>query len=79
MDDEVTPPPEVLAFYTGFPEEQRLGIGRFRLEFERTKEILTRELPPAPTRVVDVGGASPPPAALSSACDCADTSHFRTA
>lgn len=58
MDDEVTPPPEVLAFYTGFPEESRLGIGRFRLEFERTKEILARELPPAPARVVDVGGAA---------------------
>ena len=58
MDDEVTPPPEVLAFYTGFPEESRLGIGRFRLEFVRTKEILARELPPPPARVVDVGGAA---------------------
>jgi ubiquinone/menaquinone biosynthesis C-methylase UbiE len=58
MDDEVSPPPEVLAFYTGFPEETRLGIGRFRLEFERTKEILSRELPAPPARVVDVGGAA---------------------
>jgi len=58
MEDEIAPPPEVLAFYTGFPEESRLGIGRFRLEFERTKEILTRTLPPPPARVVDVGGAA---------------------
>jgi ubiquinone/menaquinone biosynthesis C-methylase UbiE len=54
----VTPLPEVLAFYAGFPEERRLGIGRFRLEFERTKEILARELPGPPARVVDVGGAA---------------------
>ena len=58
MDDEVTPPAEVLAFYIGFPEEGRLGVGRFRLEFERTKEILARTLPKAPARVVDVGGAA---------------------
>ena len=29
-----------------------------KLEFERTKEILARILPPAPARVVDVGGAA---------------------
>lgn len=52
------PLPEVLEFYDRFPEESRLDIGAFRLEFERTKEILSRILPPPPARVVDVGGAS---------------------
>src|SRR3989442_1743385 len=57
-DDAVTPPPEVQAYYARFPEESRLGFGSSRLEFERTKEILTRVLPPPPARVVDVGGAA---------------------
>jgi len=58
MDEEVTPPPEVLSYYAGFPEESRLGLGPFRLEFERTKEILARVLPGPPARIVDVGGAA---------------------
>src|SRR5712671_8163859 len=57
-DDAVTPPPEVQAYYARFPEESRLGFGSSRLEFERTKEILLRVLPPPPARVVDVGGAA---------------------
>lgn len=57
-DENVTPPPEVLAYYARFPEESRLGFGPFRLEFERTKEILTRVLPGPPARIVDVGGAA---------------------
>src|SRR5205807_7241496 len=57
-DDAVTPPPEVQAYYARFPEESRLGSGSSRLEFERTKEILTRVLPPPPARIVDVGGAA---------------------
>lgn len=52
------PPPEVLRYYEEFPEESRLGVGPFRLEFERTKDILSRVLPPPPARVVDVGGAA---------------------
>jgi len=56
--DAVTPPPEVQAYYARFPEESRLGFGSSRLEFERTKEILTRVLPPPPARIVDVGGAA---------------------
>jgi ubiquinone/menaquinone biosynthesis C-methylase UbiE len=57
-DKEVTPPPEILAYYAGFPEESRLGLGPFRLEFERTKEILARVLPGPPVRIIDVGGAA---------------------
>src|SRR5207249_7365285 len=56
-DDAATPLPEVQAYYARFPEESRLGSGSSRLEFERTKEILTRVLPPPPARIVDVGGA----------------------
>ena len=57
-DNDFTPPPEVLAYYDGFPEESRLGFGFFRLEFERTKELLARVLPEPPARIVDVGGAA---------------------
>jgi hypothetical protein len=58
MDRDVTPPPEVLSYYDGYPEESRLRFGHGRLEFERTKEILTRILPRPPARIVDVGGAA---------------------
>jgi ubiquinone/menaquinone biosynthesis C-methylase UbiE len=57
-NDETAPLPEVLAYYAKFPEESRLGLGSFRLEFERTKEILTRVLPRPPARIIDVGGAA---------------------
>ena len=56
--DDAAPPPEVQAYYSRFPEESRLEVGAFRLEFERTKEILTRVLPGPPARIVDVGGAA---------------------
>jgi ubiquinone/menaquinone biosynthesis C-methylase UbiE len=52
------PPAEVSAYYATFAEESRLTTGASRLEFERTKEILSRVLPPAPARIVDVGGAA---------------------
>src|SRR6187551_244889 len=52
------PPREVLDYYDRFAEESRLASGPFKLEFERTKEILLRCLPPAPARVIDVGGAA---------------------
>lgn len=52
------PPPEVAAYYAAFAEEERLATGASRLEFERTKELLSRLLPPPPARVVDVGGAA---------------------
>jgi len=52
------PPGEVLDYYDRFPEESRLASGPFKLEFERTKDILMRLLPSAPARVIDVGGAA---------------------
>ena len=57
-DPDIAPPPEVQAYYAGFPEESRLESGVSRLEFERTKEILARILPAAPARIVDVGGGA---------------------
>lgn len=45
-------------YYDHFQEESRLASGSGELEFERTKEILSRHLPPPPARVVDVGGAA---------------------
>jgi ubiquinone/menaquinone biosynthesis C-methylase UbiE len=52
------PAPEVAAYYAAFAEEARLTTGPSRLEYERTKDILRRLLPPPPARVVDVGGAA---------------------
>jgi ubiquinone/menaquinone biosynthesis C-methylase UbiE len=52
------PPREVLDYYDRFPDESRLASGPFKLEFERTKDMLTRLLPPAPARVIDVGGGA---------------------
>jgi ubiquinone/menaquinone biosynthesis C-methylase UbiE len=54
------PPPEVAAYYAAFAEEDRLASGASQLEFERTKEIVARVLPPAPATIVDVGGAAGP-------------------
>jgi ubiquinone/menaquinone biosynthesis C-methylase UbiE len=49
---------QIVAYYECFPEESRLEVGPFRLEFERTKEILSRVLPKPPARLIDVGGAA---------------------
>jgi len=49
---------EIAAYYASFPEEARLTRGSSRLEFERTKDVLSRVLPAPPARVVDVGGAA---------------------
>ena len=56
--DRLAPPREVLDYYDRFPEESRLASGPFKLEFERTKDMLTRFLPPAPAGGIDVGGAA---------------------
>jgi len=50
--------PHIAAFYDEHYEEaDRLHINAFgRLERERTKELLSRELPPAPAHILDVGG-----------------------
>lgn len=42
MTHQLRPPREVLDYYDSFPEELRLERGPYRLEFERTKEILAR-------------------------------------
>jgi len=56
--DTPSPPDEVQRYYTSFPEESRLASGASQLEFERTRDVLARVLPPAPCRVIDVGGAA---------------------
>jgi SAM-dependent methyltransferase len=50
--------PEILAHYNEGREAARLTDGSLGgpLEFERTLELLDRFLPPAPARVLDVGG-----------------------
>ncbi|GAA3598285.1 hypothetical protein GCM10022419_097100 [Nonomuraea rosea] len=47
---------ELLAYYEQDREHDRLREGRGRLEFWRTQDVLRRLLPPAPARVLDVGG-----------------------
>ncbi|MEV4307596.1 methyltransferase domain-containing protein [Nonomuraea sp. NPDC049624] len=49
---------EVLAYYAQDLEHDRLREGRGRLEFWRTQDVLRRTLPPAPARVLDVGGGT---------------------
>jgi SAM-dependent methyltransferase len=50
--------PHIAAFYDQhYDEADRLHISAFgRLERERTKELLCRELAPAPAHILDVGG-----------------------
>ncbi|MFJ8042525.1 class I SAM-dependent methyltransferase [Kitasatospora sp. NPDC096147] len=50
--------PEVLAYYERGEEDGRLDRGANRLEELRTRDLLLRLLPPAPARVLDVGGGS---------------------
>ncbi|MFJ6081085.1 class I SAM-dependent methyltransferase [Streptomyces sp. NPDC092369] len=50
---------EILAYYGRGEEDGRLRQGGAgRLEFWRTQDVLRRILPPAPARVLDVGGGS---------------------
>ena len=51
-------PSEILSYYGEGQEEQRLAASVGRLERMRTWEILERHLPPAPSRVLDVGGGT---------------------
>jgi ubiquinone/menaquinone biosynthesis C-methylase UbiE len=51
---------EVVHYYERTAEESRLVTGRARLEFERTKELITRVLPASRVRILDVGGAAGP-------------------
>ncbi|MEV4756673.1 methyltransferase domain-containing protein [Micromonospora sp. NPDC049559] len=51
--------PEVLDYYRRGGERVRLETGAAnRLEYLRTWDLLTRVLPPAPARIIDVGGAT---------------------
>jgi SAM-dependent methyltransferase len=54
------PEPDLHRFYTSrYVEEDRLRMSPHgRLEFARTRELLRRALPPAPARVLDVGGGT---------------------
>jgi ubiquinone/menaquinone biosynthesis C-methylase UbiE len=47
---------EIRSYYDSGVERDRLTQGYSRIEFERTKELLERHLPPPPARVLDVGG-----------------------
>jgi SAM-dependent methyltransferase len=47
---------DIRSYYELGLERDRLTQGYSRIEFERTKELLTRFLPPPPARVLDVGG-----------------------
>jgi ubiquinone/menaquinone biosynthesis C-methylase UbiE len=49
---------DVVAHYEASLEEERLSGGLAALELLRTQEILRRHLPPAPSRVLDVGGGT---------------------
>jgi ubiquinone/menaquinone biosynthesis C-methylase UbiE len=49
----------IAEYYADGAEERRLFVdGRPRLEYVRTVELLARLLPPAPARVLDVGGGT---------------------
>lgn len=49
-------PTEVLEHYALGEERDRLSSPHGRLELLRTQDILRRHLPPAPARILDVGG-----------------------
>lgn len=49
---------EILDYYEQGREDDRLRTGGGRLELWRTQQILRRHLPPAPARVMDIGGGS---------------------
>src|SRR5256885_6186989 len=47
---------EIRGYYDTGVELDRLAQGYSRIEFERTKDLLSRHLPPPPARLLDVGG-----------------------
>ncbi len=51
-------PSEILNHYAGGAEEHRLARGAGRLERIRTWQIMERHLPPAPARLLDIGGGT---------------------
>ncbi|MFJ2864254.1 class I SAM-dependent methyltransferase [Kitasatospora sp. NPDC087314] len=55
LDPAVLDPP-VLDFYQLGQEQQRLADPRRSIEYLRTMDVLERNLPPAPARILDIGG-----------------------
>jgi len=51
---------EFIQHYQQADEDSRLQTGWFHLEFERTKELILRNLAPLPGVLLDVGGGSGP-------------------
>ncbi len=49
---------QILDYYAEGGEETRLKSGIGLIEYDRTKEILLRYLPPAPAVIYDIGGAT---------------------
>ena len=47
---------EILSYYEGIDEAERLGRGAGLLEFARMQELIGRFLPAPPGVVLDVGG-----------------------
>jgi SAM-dependent methyltransferase len=47
---------QMRAYYEQGKERDRLAGSKGALEFERTKEILQRRMPPAPAAIADIGG-----------------------
>jgi SAM-dependent methyltransferase len=45
-------------YYDRAPEESRLGLGPFRLEELRSRELILRHAPEPPAVILDVGGAA---------------------
>src|ERR1017187_4299154 len=52
--------PHIVRYYQEFDEHSRLRGGHGELEFVRSMDLLGRHLPPAPARVLDIGGATGP-------------------
>ena len=49
--------PKVVRHYEMVKDEAtRLAQGACQVEFERTKEVLLRYLPPPPAQILDIGG-----------------------
>lgn len=47
---------EIIEYYNSGIESNRLSLGPFKLEFERTKEIILRYLKKTPSKILDIGG-----------------------
>lgn len=58
-------PEEVASHYASGYEAHRLAIEAGKLDCERSRELLTRFLPPAPATILDVGGGPWRPCVLA--------------